>query len=1721
MRLYKNLKPLLLATLMLLMTQAGSLYGFNDSMNDQNPVLNELEEQFFVGGPSLSPAYTNVTLINNTAMTPITFNWLGSSGVSNGTTTPIHASGGTGWNAYFYHVDAAIDSNDNIHISYFDTSTDGLIYATDKSGIWSHQSLDNGSTSPNQETGKFTSIAVDSNDNVHISYTNLSSKDIMYATDSSGSWSTSAIASMNTVWSHSRCTTAIAIDSNDAVHVTHSVNCGNTASKLAYTTNVNGTWVTTILETDSYPDILEGWKDIAIDSNDKVHIAYSNRAGLNHTTNQNNTWQVETIPGTTWNQAHPQHISMAIDSNDYLHIAFTKATGYHRLNYVHNIGGSWSSSPNSPNFTTCGNNGALSCGQHTSIAIDSNDVVHITDQMVSWSQLRYHTNASGTWVATTYSHGNASAGNGNGYETAIVLDSNDDAHIIHSNMTNYVHSIVETTHQGYGNTGSGSSGSSGIYNGNNTVWLASDINPTGNGKPYWMTVLGTRLYFSGDTGGGNGTELIAYDPANSTSWMVADINPSGNSEPRHLFALGTRLYFTADDGTNGRELWAYEETNDTAWMVADIDPSGDGDLIYIVTIGTRVYFTGDDGTNGRELWAYEETNDTAWMVNDTYSGPGNGNYGHLVALGTRVYFTGDDGTNGRELWAYEETNDTAWMVADIHPTTHSSPTNFVTLGSRLYFSANDGTNGDELWAYEETNDTAWMVADIRSTGGNSNPSGIIASGSRLYFTAFDGTNWYELWTYEETNDTAWMITDAGEGHYDIQIGALGTRIFFNYGNPTWANRWDLWSYEATNDTAWRIGNVNQVTAYTSEMTVLDNRVYFRANDGTNGNELWAYDPAGMAVSGPNNGSISNAICEISPSLPTGLTLTQGTCTISGTPTVVQNGTTYTLWANESGYSDWATVVISVISGDSDGDGYPDIIDAFPNDPTEWIDTDGDGIGNNADPDDDNDSYNDTIEIDCLSDPLDNVSVPLDNDLDGICDELDPDDDNDGLEDVNETASLPATDPFLPDTDGDGVCDGPVAINGTCTAGPDAFPTDPSEWLDTDGDGIGNNADTDDDGDGLDDVNETASLPATDPLLPDTDGDGYCDGPIAVDLICLAGPDAFPTDPSEWLDTDGDGIGNNADTDDDGDGLDDVNENASLPPTDPQLADTDGDGVCDGPIAVDPICLAGPDAFPTDPSEWVDTDGDGIGNNADTDDDNDGLDDVNETSSVPPTDPLLVDTDGDGVCDGSIAVDPICLAGPDAFPTDPSEWVDTDGDGIGDNADDDDDGDGRTDGNDTFPLDPTEWIDMDGDGIGDNSDPDVDGDGLNNTDESTIGTSPLLPDTDGDGVCDGPNSVLPACVAGPDAFPLDANESVDTDGDGIGNNADDDDDGDGYSDQMEADCLSDSLDSASTPPDNDADFICDDVDPDDDNDLASDIDEIAAGTDPFDPDDFPTDDADQDGWTDAQERSCNTDENNATSVPVDTDGDRYCDFVSNDDDGDGWTDSDEDACGTDSLDSDSIPEDADENGICDALEPTTEVEGEGDEDIDQNTDNLSSFSMWSCCILLLILLLIFALVARRRDEEEQENLSLVLSIDESFDEDDGVEEPLETPKSEAVEYDEIYGSDDAAISEKQAELADLDAQLEAKTAEIEALENASNVDFGTIGVATASDKDDLTAIKGIGPVLQGKLNDAGIFTLKQLSKVTPEIEGQIDEAIGSFPGRLSRADVFNQARVLVK
>ncbi|MDB4267431.1 gliding motility-associated C-terminal domain-containing protein [Flavobacteriaceae bacterium] len=219
-----------------------------------------------------------------------------------------------------------------------------------------------------------------------------------------------------------------------------------------------------------------------------------------------------------------------------------------------------------------------------------------------------------------------------------------------------------------------------------------------------------------------------------------------------------------------------------------------------------------------------------------------------------------------------------------------------------------------------------------------------------------------------------------------------------------------------------------------------------------------------------------------------------------------------------------------IDSDIDGDGYENTNDLFPLDKSEWIDSDNDGIGDNADTDDDNDNWLDSDELECGTDPLDSSDTPLDTDGDKEADCVDLDDDND----------------TYPDTD-------------------DAFPLDATEWIDSDQDGIGNNADTDDDNDEYLDQDEIECQ--SDPLDSSSTPKDF-DGDLLPDCIdtdddnddCLDVDDDYPFDPAYCKDTDGDGIDDEFDFDSDNDGVWDDQDDFPLDPN--ESKDTDGDGIGD-------------------------------------------------------------------------------------------------------------------------------------------------------------------------------------------------------------------------------------------------------------------------------------------------------------------------------------------------------------------------------------------------------------------------------------------------------------------------------------------------------------------------------------------------------------------------------
>jgi predicted flap endonuclease-1-like 5' DNA nuclease len=72
----------------------------------------------------------------------------------------------------------------------------------------------------------------------------------------------------------------------------------------------------------------------------------------------------------------------------------------------------------------------------------------------------------------------------------------------------------------------------------------------------------------------------------------------------------------------------------------------------------------------------------------------------------------------------------------------------------------------------------------------------------------------------------------------------------------------------------------------------------------------------------------------------------------------------------------------------------------------------------------------------------------------------------------------------------------------------------------------------------------------------------------------------------------------------------------------------------------------------------------------------------------------------------------------------------------------------------------------------------------------------------------------------------------------------------------------------------------------------------------------------------------------------------------------------------------------------------------------------------------------------------------------------------------------------------------------------------------IGRASAAQKDDLKRIKGIGPKLEDMLNSIGVYSFRQISKMTEAQYQLVDELISAFQGRAQRDKWADQATKLL-
>ncbi len=492
-----------------------------------------------------------------------------------------------------------------------------------------------------------------------------------------------------------------------------------------------------------------------------------------------------------------------------------------------------------------------------------------------------------------------------------------------------------------------------------------------------------------------------------------------------------------------------------------------------------------------------------------------------------------------------------------------------------------------------------------------------------------------------------------------------------------------------------------------------------------------------------------------------------------------------------------------------------------------VDTDKDGVRDFQDLDSDNDGINDVIEaggidadgngfvdgVDSNSNGLADTVEPKngtpllvpDTDSDGAADFRDLDTDNDGLSDLTEAGFNPdqidkdrdgVVDPG--DTDQDGIRD---LVDGSPNQFGDNNGPNKTQLPDTDQDSIPDYQELDRNNNGVPDRLE-AKLPAG-PNTPDANSDGRIDDPTDLDRDGIADSidskkGVFGSFNFDITDTDGDGIPNSNDLDDDNDGIPDIDEGNN------------------------------------------DTDQDGIPDTLDLDSDNDGIPDVKEGGGT--------DLNGDGIIDNFIDQNHDGLS--DRIDLNlggiPLPLFDTDGDGKRDFQDRDSDNDGILDVIEANGSDP------DGDGvIGTGTPTDTDGNGLPDVVEPKQNGNPLsIPDTDGDQVpdyrdLDSDNDSIPDVIEAGGSDP---------DRDGIiGNGTPVDTNHNGIEDSIDRAIGGNPL----TPPDTDGDRIPNYRDLDSDNDGIPDIQEY--GNQVFDQNGdgiVDGDDQDRDGLIDTIDQNSN-------------------------------------------------------------------------------------------------------------------------------------------------------------------------------------------------------------------------------------------------------------------------
>ncbi len=354
------------------------------------------------------------------------------------------------------------------------------------------------------------------------------------------------------------------------------------------------------------------------------------------------------------------------------------------------------------------------------------------------------------------------------------------------------------------------------------------------------------------TNAATGSELWKSDGTQAGTVLIKDLNPgAGDSYPDNFFAINNIMYFTATDGVAGLELWKTDGTAAGTIMLKDIyTGSMHSRPSNFVNVNGTLFFSANDAQNyGTELYKSNGTAAGTVLVKDIWEGQSSSTPFWLTNVNGTLFFSAQRGDI--ELWKSDGTAAGTVRVKNINLTSccdlSSIPAELTNVNGALYFIADNGTHGRELWRSNGTEAGTQMMKDIYpgAIGSNATELTWVPETASLYYAADDGVNGVELHSFNQLgygieadiNPTGSsfpknLINIDGILHFSADDGTHGIEL--------WKSDFNLIFVEPTTSLLADI-NFGMANSNPTGFTKLNGQIYFSANDGVHGFEIWQTD----------------------------------------------------------------------------------------------------------------------------------------------------------------------------------------------------------------------------------------------------------------------------------------------------------------------------------------------------------------------------------------------------------------------------------------------------------------------------------------------------------------------------------------------------------------------------------------------------------------------------------------------------------------------------------------------------------------------------------------------------------------------------------------------------------------------------------------------------------------------------------------------------------------